>query len=53
MIGKKRSMLAVLVFGLLAGGGVCVGGDTFTKSGSGGIIYESDAPEGQANKAGH
>jgi hypothetical protein len=35
-----------------SGGGVYVGGAMFTKSGSGGIIYGSDAPEGQANKAG-
>jgi hypothetical protein len=33
------------------GGGVCVAqGATFTKSSGGGIIYGSNAPEGQANK---
>jgi hypothetical protein len=35
------------------GGGVCVGRNAaFTKSGTGGVIYGSNAPEGQANKAG-
>jgi hypothetical protein len=33
------------------GGGVYVTGGTFTKSGTGGVIYGSNAPEGQANKA--
>jgi hypothetical protein len=30
---------------------VYVNGGTFTKSGRGGIIYGSNAPKGQANKA--
>ena len=34
------------------GGGVCVMVGTFTKSGSGGVIYGSNAPDDQANKAG-
>jgi len=33
-----------------SGGGVYVRG-TFTKAGTGGIIYGSNAPDGQANKA--
>jgi hypothetical protein len=33
------------------GGGVYVASGTFTKSGTGGIIYGSNAPAGQANKA--
>jgi hypothetical protein len=33
------------------GGGVFVLSGTFTKSGTGGVIYGSNAPEGQANKA--
>ena len=34
------------------GGGVCVeSSGVFTKSGSGGVIYGSNAPEGQANRA--
>jgi hypothetical protein len=38
--------------GQAIGGGVRVaGGGTFTKSGTSGIIYGSNAPEGQANKA--
>jgi predicted outer membrane repeat protein len=33
------------------GGGVYVSNATFTKSASGGIIYGSNAPDGQANKS--